>query len=168
MKGEKMKEIEQLYHQYKNDLYFYLYSLTKDASWSEDLLMDTFLQAMGSLTHFKNQSSIKTWLFGIARNCWLQSLRKRKDFVEYNDLQMTVLQIQLDQKKQSKEKLTRCMELLKAMNLREQQIFTLLLDGYSYAEISLRMCLAEGSCRVLAHRTRNKIKEQLKKEGYND
>ena len=81
-----MKQIENLYILYKKDVYIYLFSLTHNLNLSEDLLSETFVQAIYSIGNFKKQSSVKTWLFSIARNLWLQSMRKDKQTVEYNDL----------------------------------------------------------------------------------
>ncbi|MDX5475784.1 MAG: RNA polymerase sigma factor, partial [Bacillaceae bacterium] len=81
-----MKEIEELYIQYKQDVYQYLLSLTHNPTLSEDILSDTFVSAITSINTFKGHSSVKTWLFSIARNTWLQRLRKEKPAVEFNDL----------------------------------------------------------------------------------
>ena len=41
-----MQEIEQIYTQYRQDVYRYLCSLTRDAALAEDLLSETFLRRM--------------------------------------------------------------------------------------------------------------------------
>lgn len=81
-----MKQIETLYFEYKQDIYSYLLSLTHDPTLSEDLLSETFVKAIFSIGNFKGNSSIKTWLFGIARHLWLKNLRKDRPAVEYSDL----------------------------------------------------------------------------------
>ncbi|MBR0596989.1 RNA polymerase sigma factor [Sinanaerobacter chloroacetimidivorans] len=81
-----MKQIEKLYFTYKKDIYQYLLSITQNPALSEDLLSETFVRAIYSIGNFKENSSVKTWLFGIARHVWLQNLRKDKSAIEYNDL----------------------------------------------------------------------------------
>lgn len=39
-------------------------------------------------------------------------------------------------------------------------------QGYSYAEIAARLGISESSARVIEHRTRTWLKQQLAKEGY--
>ena len=78
--------VEELYRIYKQDVYGYLLSLTRDPSLAEDLLSETFLKAIQSLPKFRGDSTSKTWLLGIARNLWLQELRRRRKTVEYSDL----------------------------------------------------------------------------------
>lgn len=70
-----MLQIEKLYMQYGQDVYRYLLSLTRDPLLSEDLLSETFLAVITSLPSFQGESSVKTWLFSIARHKWLQQLR---------------------------------------------------------------------------------------------
>lgn len=70
-----MLEIEALYRTYARDIYHYLLHLTQDAHWAEDLLSETITRALLSLHTFRGQSTEKTWLFGIARNTYLESLR---------------------------------------------------------------------------------------------
>ncbi|MFQ7523725.1 MAG: RNA polymerase sigma factor [Terrisporobacter sp.] len=60
--------IKKIYEEYKKDVFVYLMSLTNDACLSEDLVSETFLSAIKSIYRFKGESSIKTWLFSIARN----------------------------------------------------------------------------------------------------
>lgn len=163
-----MKEIEELYTLYKEDLVRYLYSLTRDAALSEDLLMETIMKAMLSLHTFKNESSIKTWLFGIARNCWLQSLRKRKEWLQFNDIHLTALSIQMHKDTPTQQKCQRCMEMIQRLPQRERTIMEKRLEGYSYHEIGTMLNLSEGSCRVIEFRIKNKLKEQLRKEGYDE
>jgi len=74
-----VEEIEKLYMDYKDDVYRYLVSLTKNPDLSEDLLSETFVSAISSISNFKGQSSVKTWLFSIARNMWLQKIRKERN-----------------------------------------------------------------------------------------
>lgn len=81
----KLPELETLYTLYRADLYRYLCHLTHDTAEAEDLLSETFLRALRRLPTFRGDCAVKTWLFGIARNIWLESLRKRRDIVSLDD-----------------------------------------------------------------------------------
>lgn len=67
-------ELEELYARYKTDVYRHLCSLTHDPTEAEDLLSETFLRVLKSLPRFQGKCSVKTWLFAIARNAWLESI----------------------------------------------------------------------------------------------
>ena len=160
-----MKEIEKLYLFYKDDVYRYLLSLTQDPNLSEDLLSDTFVSAIISIGSFKGQSSIKTWLFSIARNTWLQGLRKKRKTVEYNDLLGLYISCTMDDKLIDKEKVERIKDLLREKDDRTQKVVAMRIEGYSFKEIAKKVNISESSARVINFRTKRWIKSVLEREG---
>ena len=54
-----MQEIEQIYTQYRQDVYRYLCSLTRDAALAEDLLSETFLRALTGLSGFRKGACVR-------------------------------------------------------------------------------------------------------------
>ena len=63
-----MKEISQLYDLYSKEIYKFIISITKSHEVAEDIMQNTFISAIKSIKTFKGHSSVKTWLFGIAKN----------------------------------------------------------------------------------------------------
>ncbi len=151
--------------EYKDDLYRYLISLTRDPTLSEDLLSETFIRAITSIETFKEQSSIKTWLIGIARNVWLQYLRRRKEVVAYSELSELHSGENIEDNIAVQQALLRARELLKSKDECSQNIFIMRENGASYAEISNAIGISENSARVIDFRTRKWIKNILTKEG---
>ena len=96
MKGGFMLIIKKIYEEYKKDVFVYLVSLTNDTCLSEDLVSETFLSAIKSIHRFKGESSIKTWLFSIARNKWYEYLRKEKLTTSLDDLTYHYIVSELD------------------------------------------------------------------------
>ena len=160
-----MFKIENLYMQYKQDIFHYLMSLTHNPTLSEDLLSETFLKAIHSLPTFKQNSSIKTWLFGIARNLWLQHLRSLKSHVEYNDLLEIYITENLEESFITKETVDRIGELLATKDEQTQKIIHMRVDGFSYNEISEKTGVSENSARVIDFRVKKWIKSKLEMEG---
>ena len=62
---------------YKTSIYNYLYRMTSDAHDAEDLTQDVFIRMYTSLDSFRQQSSLKTWLFRIASNLCIDRYRRR-------------------------------------------------------------------------------------------
>ena len=160
-----MKQIEQLYILYKKDVYMYLLSLTHNPNLSEDLLSETFMNAISSIGNFKGQSSVKTWLFSIARNLWLQRLRKEKSIVEYNDLLELYVSDSIAERLITKETVKRIKNLLLEKDERAQKIVSMRVEGYSLGEIAHAVNISENSARVIDFRTKKWIKAILEKEG---
>ena len=82
----ELPELEELYRLYRADLYRYLCHLTHDPAEAEDLLSETFLRALKRLQTYRGDCAVKTWLFGIARNIWLEGLRKKHPTASTDDL----------------------------------------------------------------------------------
>jgi len=66
-----------IYRQHAPAVYALLLRLTAgDAARAEDCLQDAWLRAIAGLERFAWRSSLRTWLRGIAINCWREGLRE--------------------------------------------------------------------------------------------
>lgn len=70
--------IEEIYKMYSRKVFLFLLSKTNNEDIAEELTQETFFQAVQCIDKFKGNSSILTWLCGIAKNVWLKDLRKRQ------------------------------------------------------------------------------------------
>ena len=163
-----MKGIEKIYKLYKDDIYKYLISLTYDPSLSEDLLSETFIRAIKSIGRFKGDSSIKTWLFSVARYTWYDYLRKEKKEIPFHDLLNLYISENIEKETINNEAAERIIELLKEEDERNRDIVMMRIKGYSYYDIGIKHNISESSARVINFRTKNKIKDILEKEGFGD
>ena len=71
-------DMEKYYRENGRKVFLYLMTLCGEADTAEELTQETFYRALRSLKKYKGNSSVYTWLCSIARNCWLEELRKRK------------------------------------------------------------------------------------------
>ncbi|MDD5730317.1 MAG: sigma-70 family RNA polymerase sigma factor [Candidatus Omnitrophica bacterium] len=69
--------IEEIFKQYKSKVYRLALSITRNEKDAEDIVQNTFLKIAKNLSGFRNESSISTWIYKIAYNEALMSLRKR-------------------------------------------------------------------------------------------
>lgn len=70
-------ELDEIYQMYVNDLYRYLYSLSKDHYVAEDLVHETFYRAFIKLDETEIMN-IKAWLFRVAYHAFIDYIRKNK------------------------------------------------------------------------------------------
>jgi|SRR5215469_788187 len=66
-------------------LYSYALVLSRNQAEAEDLVQETCLRALRAMEKLRPDSNVKSWLFTILRNIWLNQLRQRKtapDMVE--------------------------------------------------------------------------------------
>lgn len=162
------KLLEQLFAEYHQDIYFYLYGLSRDADLAEELTAETFLEVVKSLHRFRAESDVKTWLFSIARHQWLGWLRKkgRRPEVVLLDELLESQEPPPEHTLYTRSAAQRIQELLSAEPERTRRIVQLRLSGYSFHEIAAEIGVSESSARVIDFRARTKIRETMKKEGF--
>jgi RNA polymerase sigma-70 factor (ECF subfamily) len=68
--------LEQLYRLYREPVRRYLCQLCGADDLAEELAQETFIKAYTGLLTFRGDCSVATWLFRIARNLYLNSLRR--------------------------------------------------------------------------------------------
>ena len=160
-----MRAVEELYATYRDDLFRYLCSLTHDPAQAEDLLSDTFLRALQSAGSFRGQSSEKTWLFGIARNLWLRALRRRRPTVPLEDLAGLAAGEEPADAAAARMLRDRIRTLLAQKDERTRAIVMQRMQGVPFETIARALGISAGSARVMDYRTRQWLKETLRKEG---
>jgi RNA polymerase sigma-70 factor (ECF subfamily) len=69
--------VEELFHLYADDVYRYAVSVLGKPAEAEDVVQEVFIRVLKSWDKFRYESSVKTWLWSIARNCIQDVHRKR-------------------------------------------------------------------------------------------
>lgn len=72
-----MERIKILYELHKEAIFRYFLRMTGNWEEAGELTQETFYQVCLSLYRFRQESSLKTWLFSIARNVYLKYLREK-------------------------------------------------------------------------------------------
>mgnify|MGYP000370473277 FL=1 len=68
--------IEEIYEMYSRKVFLFLLSKTNNEDIAEELTQETFFQAVQCIDRFKGNSSILTWLCGIAKKCLVERFKK--------------------------------------------------------------------------------------------
>lgn len=74
--GDPALTLDAIYRRYRGPVQSYLYRLCGSADLAEELAQETFARAWAGLLSFRGECSVATWLFRIARNTYLNSLRR--------------------------------------------------------------------------------------------
>src|ERR1700742_4474717 len=64
--------------EYIDGLYSYALVLPRSSSEAENLVQETYVRALAAMDRLRNGSNVKSWLFTILRNIWLNQLRQRR------------------------------------------------------------------------------------------
>jgi RNA polymerase sigma-70 factor (ECF subfamily) len=130
----------------------------------EEVVQDTFVRAFGSLDGFRGESSLRTWLFTIARRLVLdrrRAARRRGEQVEVQENDVATEYDSLDGVV-ADETQRRLRAALGKLSPTQREVFVLRVsEGMSYAEIAETVGTTEGAARVHYHNAMRTIKELL-------
>ena len=130
----------------------------------QDLVQDTFVRAFASLDSFRGDSSLRTWLFTIARRLLLdlrRSERRRGEQVEVQEHD-TVTEYDALDTFVAEETRQRMHTAVARLSKTQREVFMLRVsEGLSYKEIADVASTTEGAARVHYHNAMRAIKEFL-------
>jgi RNA polymerase sigma-70 factor (ECF subfamily) len=151
-----MLTFEELYLAYSPDVYRFAYWLAGNSGDAEDIASDTFFRAWMNFNTIRTET-LKAYLFTIARNIYLESLRKNRNHrhleESHPDTHSTVERVIEDQ-----GELDTVQKFLKALPEVDRSAFVLRIQyDLPYAEIARVLQLTESAVKVKVHRVRKKL-----------
>ena len=153
------EEFQQIFNQYKNNIYYLALSYTKNTKDAEDIVQNTFLKLYNRKDNFKDEEHLKRWLIKVTINnakslitsLWFK-LRNPFDEAVYNDLVTSFEHNDL-------------IDALYSLKKEERLIMHLFyFENYKIKEIALILKQKESTIKVKLHRARLKFKKILKEE----
>jgi RNA polymerase sigma-70 factor, ECF subfamily len=84
--GEPQQKID--FNEYLDGLYGYAMVLSHNGSDAEDLVQETCLRALRGMGQLRPDGNVKSWLFTILRNVWLNQVRQRRTRPEMAELDL--------------------------------------------------------------------------------
>ncbi len=151
-----MEDFNEIYIENYQLVYKYLLFLTNNKYISEELTEETFYKAIINISKFKNNSKLSTWLCKIARNLWIDEIKRKNKIAEINDKDVIVTEDVFLEKEER-------MQLFKAIQkldvLTRDVIYLKIKGDLSYKEIAEIMNTTETWVRVTFYRGKEKMKE---------
>ncbi|MGN0639430.1 MAG: RNA polymerase sigma factor [Oscillospiraceae bacterium] len=155
--------------EYKNGLTMYLNSYVHDLNLADELCCETFVRLAYKKPKFCEGSSFKTFLYGIGRNVALVYIRRNKKRISepLDKFSQMTDAVNLEEELLIKE---RNAQLYKSIgNLKHeyaQALWLMYFEDLSVKEIAEIMKKSLSAVKVLLHRARQALKEELNKEGF--
>jgi len=167
----------ELLRRYERPVLSLIHRMVRDRELAEDLAQDTFVKVLNALDRYRPEFKFSSWIFKIAHNTALDSLRKREvhtlsldgapDAVSAEAQEATRPMVASDE--QSPAEFTEGRELGVHIEgaiarLRPEYATAVTLyhmEGLAYEEIAETMDLPLGTVKTFIHRARKELREHL-------
>jgi RNA polymerase sigma-70 factor (ECF subfamily) len=122
----------------------------------DDLFQEIIIQVWRSIPSFRQESSVTTWLYRIALNTAIKWTKKEKKYTGAETLE-NVQHLLQENSIQIDERLNWLYEEIYKLDEIDRSVSLLLLEGFSYKEMSAILGISESNVGVKI----NRIKKQL-------
>ncbi len=161
----KEPAFRKLVQSYQKNLYYHIRRMTNDHDDTDDILQNTFILVWKNIEKFREESSLKTWLYRIATNETITFLNK-KNKRAYSDVEMLENSINHSASNQTQPSGDEIQEKLKtAIGLlpeKQKLVFNMrYFDELSFREISEILETSEGGLKANYHHAVKKIETFL-------
>ncbi len=164
-------DMDQIYRTYERMVYQFLYMRTHDAHWSQDLLQETFLRAVTSISRYDGSCKLSVWLCQIARHVLWQELRKRgkTDFAELADSIPDPGNPDAETQVLQSEDRVGLYRAIHRLSEKEREVVLYRITGeLSFREIGEILEKSENWARTTFYRAKLRLREELKANERND
>lgn len=160
--------MEEIYKEYSKYVFNYLLSLTNNAEIAEELMQETFYSAIKNIYKFQNNSSLKTWLYKIAKNKLIDYCKKNKKIKEIDidkvDAKFLITN-SLDENYEDRDELINLYKKIHRLDEKSKEVIYLRVKcEFNFREIGNIMGKSEEWTRITFYRAKIKLKEELKNE----
>lgn len=158
-----MIDFEKIYSIYFKDVYYFLLSLSKDKEVAEDITSETFFKALKNIENFRGDSSIKTYLFQIAKNSYFDYLRKNKKIVSIDNFEsIEIDSINTEDEFLEREESAYLRNLVETLKEPQKSIIKLRIwEELSFKDIGTVYGKSENWACVTFHRAKKILKNKL-------
>ena len=158
-------DFQEMYDSYAADVYRFAFWLAGSRHEAEDITSETMVRAWTRRDPARTET-LKAWLFTIARNIFLESLRKAGRVAELEDIHPDPSPGP-DRLAESRQELGMIESILRGLAECDRTAFVLRTGhGMPYAEIARVLGISLASAKVKVHRTRKKVMiERMRREG---
>jgi len=168
---KNIKSLEEIYTLYKSPIYSYLYYQSGNNFTAEELTQEVFLKAFKGLSNYRGEASIKTWLFKIAHNLYInwQKKENKYEMVSIDDDLLNTIVSERDKPEELVLKHEKSKEIRNVLFKLKDEYRTVLIlsdiEELSYAEIAETMGWSLPKVKVTIYRARIKFKSYFLEDG---
>lgn len=156
----KVKYLEQVIERYQSDLFHFLRTQTQAES-AEDICQKTWLKVIEKKSYYRQQGHPKAYLFQIARNLLVDSIRASDKLSELTDKKASATSTCEFTKTSEQSWLY---QQIAALPLLQKEALSLQLEGFSLVEISQIVGAAQETVKTRIRYAKETIKSQVSED----
>ncbi len=156
-----MQNIEEIYKQYCNTVYKYLFCLTNNEAMSEDLTQETFAIAIKEINKFKGNCKVSVWLCQIAKHLCYKELKKNNKNISIDEMpeEIQVLETTEEIICNNEEKIKLYKDIQKLDEQSKEVMYLRMTGNLNFIEIGEILGKTPNWARVTFYHAKQKIKE---------
>ena len=169
-KGNIEQATNEFVRRYKNFIYLVAYRYVRNYDDAEDITQEVFIDALRKLKDFRQESSLKTWLYRITVNKAKNLLRRRNliSFISFSrpeeDNDLDFPDHTQSNKLENKELEEKFLEVLATLPEKQREVFSLrYFEDLSFNEISEMLGTSVGGLKANYFHAVRKIANEMKK-----
>ncbi|SMC70006.1 RNA polymerase sigma factor [Pedobacter africanus] len=132
----------------------------------KDLFQEIICQLWKSYDSFNRQSKFSSWMYRVALNTAIVYFKKHKRKEDAYAIIAREIEMPSEDAETKELQLAHFYKALQQLDKIEKALMFYYLEDYSHKEIGENMGISEGNARVKLNRAKNKLKELIKKQGY--
>lgn len=160
--------IETLVRQHETGVFRLALSVVGDTAEANEIMQETFISALRSLSTYQEKKTFKAWLYTIALNHSRSHLRKRKARERLSHVLTAILRVDVQKQPSPEEAVIQNEKeavLWRSLNQLDERFRTVVVLRYfhemSIAEISEILSINEGTIHSRLHSAREKLRDAL-------
>ncbi len=163
--NDDMEALGELYDQTERVMYAYTLSLVKDHDDTLDIIQDTYLKIKSAAHLYKPMGKPLAWMFTIAKNLYLEKLRKEKRMVNMKDEHIeNSMDLAFVTEPEDKMVLETALEVIS--DEEREIVMMYAVGGMKHKEIAKNLELPLSTELSKYHRALKKLKVHLERRGF--
>ena len=153
----------EIVRRYQQQIYYHCRNLLLSHDDADDAAQNTFIKVWQNANQFKGDSRLRTWVYRIATNEYINLIRKRKPTIDFDEAQPEMADMITEDLYLSGDDIA--LKLQKALcylPFKQKLVFTLrYFEDLSYADIAVLTSTSEGALKASYHHAVKKLEIYL-------
>lgn len=155
--------MEEIYKEYSKCVFNYLLSFTNNTEVAEELMQETFYSAIKNIHKFRKESSLKTWLYKIAKNKVIDYYKKNKKTEDIDEInEKNLLTDSFEDEYANRDELINVYKKIHMLDEKTREVVYLRIRcEFNFKEIGNIMDKTEEWARITFYRAKIKLREEM-------